>query len=929
MRTFICIVMCLISTNKFHKIAAQMKWKGDTAFFHIEEESIFSQFNPAQSYAAITTKQGLQGDCTWEMTVEMDFNPSINNYVSFFINENSSFKNTSNGYYLALGKSNDALQFFVRKDGKDSLMIGGTEKQLNSSLVEIDVKLTRLNDGTWQLFSKPFDDFEYKMVGSAVDVAFSTFYSFTIGCNYTKTRTDKFKFSNLKITGQSFLDTIPPKLIGLEVVDKNTLKLSFNETIVSNKYNFSINDNSTEITEVEVNSSSAFLKLKHELTGNKSYLIELQNIVDLEGNVMEYTIDSFIFIPFQLNTAFILNQHSIFASFSKSVQWDDVLQNISFNEIIPSEFQSVDKKGQKFIFTWDSAFQNNKFSPFSIYNLPAFEGNQWMDTLLKLAFHPLERGDIVITELMCDPTPPVYLPEAEYVELYNASDYDVSYSQFQCYINGKAFGLDRFKFLPPHSYLLVVDDNDLHSFSSGINITSTQSSFSLVNGGFEMAVTSGENVIDYLAYDPELIFPAFKSNGGWAAERKDLQALTSQKNWGASENKSGGTPGLENSIKEIIEDQEKPKVTYLILNADTSLSLLFSEPMDISFLDNINNFAITDAIIDSATALFPSHEEVQLSISTPIKQFKAYTLTIQPLPDLGGIFTDKNTFTFQLPEHPLPNDLVINEIMFDPLGGCAEYIELYNRSNKFIDLSRIILTEQDENGKLKKGTLLYDRPVLIAPSSFLIVTKDAQLFANCYIASDTFILAPAGFSPLNNEGQSIAIVTTSGDVIDLVTYSAKWHVPILSNVSGVALEKIHPDLPSNEISSWTSASSLSGYFTPGSKNSQLISKNETGPQIALAFENISPNNDGYQDGLILNIPDNFAGYSVSIQIFDADTRLITELCNHYFLGTQSTFHWNGFADNKISAGIYALRIRGVHPNGDTFEKMLPFAISFK
>ena len=51
----------------------------------------------------------------------------------------------------------------------------------------------------------------------------------------------------------------------------------------------------------------------------------------------------------------------------------------------------------------------------------------------------------------------------------------------------------------------------------------------------------------------------------------------------------------------------------------------------------------------------------------------------------GSQFSD-NTAIFALPEQGLSKDIIINEVLFNPLNGGVDFVEIYNNSNKFIDL---------------------------------------------------------------------------------------------------------------------------------------------------------------------------------------------------------------------------------------------------
>jgi hypothetical protein len=66
----------------------------------------------------------------------------------------------------------------------------------------------------------------------------------------------------------------------------------------------------------------------------------------------------------------------------------------------------------------------------------------------------------------------------------------------------------------------------------------------------------------------------------------------------------------------------------------------------------------------------------------------------------------------------------------------------------------------------------------------------------------------------------LVLLNESGELMDELDYDHHWHAPLLSDESGVALERIRTDLPTNQSSNWTSASAPSGYGTPGYKNSE-------------------------------------------------------------------------------------------------------------
>ena len=67
------------------------------------------------------------------------------------------------------------------------------------------------------------------------------------------------------------------------------------------------------------------------------------------------------------------------------------------------------------------------------------------------------------------------------------------------------------------------------------------------------------------------------------------------------------------------------------------------------------------------------------------------------------------TCRFGLPDYVQPKDIVINEILYDPLPGGSDFVELYNKSNKIIDLKNLFFSykrySDDTNARISPGTI--------------------------------------------------------------------------------------------------------------------------------------------------------------------------------------------------------------------------------
>ena len=71
------------------------------------------------------------------------------------------------------------------------------------------------------------------------------------------------------------------------------------------------------------------------------------------------------------------------------------------------------------------------------------------------------------------------------------------------------------------------------------------------------------------------------------------------------------------------------------------------------------------------------------------------------------------------------NDLVINEIMFDPGVNNSEFIEFYNQSNSNINIGGWKL--EDGTGNFNK---LSNTGFIVQPENYFILAADSQIFNN-------------------------------------------------------------------------------------------------------------------------------------------------------------------------------------------------------
>lgn len=286
------------------------------------------------------------------------------------------------------------------------------------------------------------------------------------------------------------------------------------------------------------------------------------------------------------------------------------------------------------------------------------------------------------------------------------------------------------------------------------------------------------------------------------------------------------------------------------------------------------------------------------------------------------------------PALPLqPGELCFNELMVDAPDSATEYIELYNRSEKRLDLSNRSIAVRRADGSLST-VAVFPAGTTLPEKQYIAFTPDTALLQNYFQLPVNAKLMQVKWSNLNNE--EARLVLTDADrttVLDSVQYSSTWHHVLIHDPKGVALEKMHPDLPSNDWSVWHSAASSVNFGTPGYQNSQFrIPGESSGEIIALAQEWFSPDNDGLNDRCIIRYTMPEPGYLLRLTIFTSDGAIWFEPQLPELLSTEGEVYWDGQnRQGRISLpGIYILLAELYHPeSGLTKRYKMPVLLTIR
>jgi len=536
-------------------------------------------------------------------------------------------------------------------------------------------------------------------------------------------------------------------------------------------------------------------------------------------------------------------------------------------------------------------------------------GNTMLPKLIPIVWHRAKAFDILINEIMADPTPTVKLPDAEYIELYNRSSFAVDLKGWALELGSSQKILPDFV-LQPQSYVILSDESSrtlLESYEPLVCF----SSFVVTNtGGTITLKDNGGRIVHSVAYSDSWYKNDYKKNGGWSLELIDpANPCGESSNWIASEDDSGGTPGRANSVLAANPDLAAPFVYRVAVDDETHITVWFSETCDSVSISDPTTYSINNGIgIPILASLnHPDYRRVQLTLPSPLSAGLIYMLTVmnQVSDCVGNLISNGTQVKFALPAPADSNDIVINELMFNPPDGCADFVEIMNRSSKVLDLRDLVLANYDS----LSHTLINYREIssdafLFMPGDIIVLSTDSASIKKSFHTTNPmgFIDMPS-FPTMNNDDGIVALATKAGRLIDLAAYSASMQYPLLTDVKGVSLERISPERSSRDPNNWHSAAATVGYATPAYKNSQFASTIEDQDEIHLSPDIFSPDNDGHDDNLAISYHFDAPGKNITITIFDETGHPVRNLVDHKLCGVSGEFSWDGTTNSRLKAPI--------------------------
>lgn len=632
-----------------------------------------------------------------------------------------------------------------------------------------------------------------------------------------------------------------------------------------------------------------------------------------------------------------LDDHSLQIWFNEAVNFKDIIFSTSF-ELIDENFM-LDAAFYGFSeiqrITFSEPMNKGKVYQMKVKGLMDCSGNSIQDTIIYFGLG-IEPGfnDILITEILADEIPPIGLPESEYIEILNATEKLISFKNSFIYTNSELYELPDRNLLPGKYYILV-PGSKFELFGNYPNVMLMDRFPRLNNDGKELAIYNRNNgAIFSLSYNKKWYKFNDKSEGGYSIEMIDIRNPCGDiNNWTASVSDNGGTPGEINSVSSDNPDLSGPMVLTAHALEKESITVIFNEKLHAGCFQDlevfVNNHDMAglwtyDTIVfNSLEILLPDEPATTLK----------YELNLNGIKDCVGNFMEEkaNTFQVTVPGDPIPGDVAINEIMFNSKPGGIDWIEIYNRSEKHLDLKDWYLSKEKYPLDDQKYTITKDH-IIIKPYSFRVFTSNIDKVIYDFPNTERLnCLEIRNLPGLPDKDGYISIWAPEEIKLETVYYSDEQHNLFLQETEGVSLERISPDIPANDHANWHSASSDSGFGTPTRINSQFSKTGTKANQIGIFPKVISPDQDGFDDRLHISIINQKPGYITNIYIYNVRGALIKTLVKGRLLGTDEDISWDGFIDNGSIAdpGHYILLLELFHPDGDMFMEKRNFVVARK
>ncbi len=505
---------------------------------------------------------------------------------------------------------------------------------------------------------------------------------------------------------------------------------------------------------------------------------------------------------------------------------------------------------------------------------------------------------VIISEIMADPSPPVGLPEVEYVEIQNTGSGAINLGGWVL-ADLHTEGLLKEYQLGPGGIVVLAAPAAAEALRAFSPVAVVSPWPSLNNGGDILRLISATgSLADSVAYSTDWYASTLKAAGGWSLEKADpWPACSGPDSWKASVDSLGGTPGRENSTHRA--DSLGPVIHQVVWLQDEGLRVEFSEAVD-PLRTSADNFSLDDGTGPESIHFGRTADTVWMQYGIGPDPSVTYILTATNITDCAGNRASSNMQVL-LPRRLKEDVWRINEVLFDPPPGGVDFVEVYNPASSPYLAGKLELVYR-KNGERKK-VLGITTEMILGEQEYLLLSEDPDWILGEYGGPPTVLPGPVPLFNIPDEGGELVLLV-DGFLQDSVRVSDSFHHGILQDTEGWSLERTDTRQSGLEAAAWLTSSERA---TPGRENSQKLRSTAGSKLLTLSPEVVRPLSSRENVLIIqMNLPQ--GGITGTLRVYDLGGHERATITENQVLGIHQVLRWDVISDSGqvLQPGYYIL-----------------------
>ncbi len=555
------------------------------------------------------------------------------------------------------------------------------------------------------------------------------------------------------------------------------------------------------------------------------------------------------------------------------------------------------------------------------------DANRANDTARVEIYVGVNAHSLVVNEIMYAPAG----DEPEWFELWNVTTDSVSLAGWTVSdhtLVQKPILAAASSVIPPGGYAIVANDPSFVMVHPAVTVPFFTADFPALNNASPDGpiVKSPQGItIDSVRYEP-----SWGGQGGRSLERREIEASsTDPTTWASCVDPSGSTPGKANSTGKLDYD--------LAITSIGAADRPGSEAHDITLgIVNIGRRVVPshavrvyddrdgNEILEETELIGFSESDSDLAAGDSLRHVFSHTFPSPGEHRLAGVVVadrdqrrENDTLAVLLVKAFPRRMLIFNELMYEPLPGVCEWVELYNPTSQSCNVRGWTVADTATLSGAVNKYLLSDVPLVVDPGGYLVLAGDSTIVRAPFSVQpdgslrQLVIVNRASGLGFSNDGDALVLRDASGATVDSLPYDPHMHNPYVLDVRGRSLEKISVQIPSEERSNWSTASGMRG-GSPGEPNTIGMTVLPARTSVSIQPNPFSPDGDGWEDFCLLKLDLPFSTASVRVRIFDLRGRLVRTLVPGDNVGSRAHFIWDGLDDRgrRVAVGPYVVLVEG-------------------